>query len=310
MKKIINFLPFIGGFLFCFFSISVYAQDAYQPAPAQAIPEERYKVSPLYNGSTIGIDQKNVVKITIPLNATTHFVSPEPIDYVDISTPTVQGDLSSDKVFRLRPVSDVLHSGDKFTVTVVTKSFIVVYELTAEKNTDKYDAVNVIKIDPNDGILLNQSDILSQQQCFDLATQTLKRGRNIHNVQASAYGIHMWLNGVYTYGDYILLDVGMKVNTKIPFTMKEMRFKLIDRKQMKATVSQEIELQPYYSLYPYQDTKFNGTFRNFFVFNKFTYPTAKFFNIAISETNNAGNDGRHLEMNISYNQILKALNLQ
>ena len=312
MKKIFHFLlrksPLWGvGGLLSAFSFSAWSQQA--PIHLAQDTSYRYKTAPLPDGSTVGIDQQNVVKLSIPLNGTTHFVSPEPIDYVDISTPEVQGDLSSDNVFRIRPVADVLHSGDKFTITVVSKSFIVVYELTAQENADKYDAVNVIKVNPNDGILLNQSDILSRQQCFDLSTSVMNKGRNVHNVQASAYGIHMWLNGVYTFGDYILLDVNMSAKTKIPFTMKEMRFKLIDKKKLKATVSQDIELQPYYAMMPTENVSFKKRYRNFFIFNKFTFPTAKLFNISISETNNAGNDGRHLEMNISYDQILKAQNL-
>lgn len=275
--------------------------------PGQIAAQSSYKTETLPNGSNIGVNQHSVVKISVPLNTTTHFVSPEPIDYVDISTPAVQGDMSAENLFRIRPVSDVVKDGETFTVTIVTQSFITVYEVTARGNVNTSDAVHIVKINPNDGVLLNQSDVLSRQQCFDLSVDVLKRRRNVHNVSASADGMKLWLNGVYVFGDYILLDVKAKINSKLQYNIDNIRFKIVDKKQLKATVSQDIEITPYYTLYPIAGSIIYKKWRNFFVFKKFTYPSAKFLNIEMSEKQYSG---RKIELNIEYNQVLKATNLQ
>lgn len=266
----------------------------------------QYRTDKIYNGSNVGINQKNIQTLVVPLNTTTHFISPEPIEYVDISTPAVQGDMADDNVFRIRPVSDVVKDKERFTVTIVTKTFIIIYELIPVEEVNVYDAVHIVKVNPNEGVLLNQSDILSKQQCFDLSTMVLKKRRNIHNVNAHNQGMHIWLNGVYVYGNYILLDIEAKLKSKLQYGIDQMRFKIVDKKQLNATVNQDIEIFPYYTLNPIQTTV-SKHYRNFFVFQKFTYPSAKLLNYEITEQQYSG---RRIELNIEYNQILKALNLQ
>ena len=274
---------------------------------ANAQDNGNYKV---YNDQTqampTGIKQHTITKLTIPLYTTTHFLSPEPIDYVDISTPTVQGDLTADNLFRIRPVSDVINDGDIFTLTVVTKTFIIAYELTVSKNMVQPDVSHVVTINPNEGILLNQSDVMSKQQCFDLSTAVYKKKRKIRNVQAYSNGLFLHLNGAYVFGDYILLDLETVLKSKIPYSVENIRFKIIDNKQLKATVHQDIEVEPYYSLYPYRDITIGEHWRNIFVFKKFTYPTQKVLQIELTE---AQYSGRRIALEIPYNRILSAVQL-
>ena len=253
-----------------------------------------------------GITQHNIIRLTIPLHTTTHFVSPEPIDYVDISTPTVQGDLTEDNLFRIRPVSDVVKDGDIFTLTVVTKNFIIAYEVTVSKIADKPDVAHVITINPNEGILLNQSDVLSKQQCFDLSLAVYKKKKKIRNVRAYNNGLFLYLNGAYVFGDYILLDLEAILKSRIPYSIENVRFKITDKKQLKATVQQDIEIEPYYALYPYRDTQISDTWRNMFVFKKFTYPTQKVLQIELTEEQYSG---RNILLEIPYNRILSAIQL-
>src|SRR5665647_2587446 len=54
--------------------------------------------------NNVSIAEKNVNTATIPWNSTTHFVSPEPILYVDISSPNIQGDLPEKIFFVCAPI--------------------------------------------------------------------------------------------------------------------------------------------------------------------------------------------------------------
>lgn len=134
----------------------------------------------------VSITEKNINTATIPANVTVHFVSPEPIQYVDISSPDIQGDLPEKNIFRLRPDSDKIHPGDKFTITIVTPAYISVYKLTVadplSHDSSLNDGAYVISINPNDAVQVNQSDVLSNQQCFDLAIKAMKKKRSIFDI--------------------------------------------------------------------------------------------------------------------------------
>ena len=157
----------------------------------------------------VSIAEKNVNTATIPWNSTTHFVSPEPILYVDISSPNIQGDLPEKNIFRLRPDLDKVHPGDKFTITIVTLAYISVYKLTVadplSNDSARSNGAYVISVNPNDAVQVNQSDVLNNQQCFDLAIKSIEKKRNILDISTRAYGMKMYVANIYSIGDYILL---------------------------------------------------------------------------------------------------------
>ena len=262
----------------------------------------------LYNN--VSIDEKNVNTATIPSNATTHFVSPEPIQYVDISSPNVQGDLPEKNIFRLRPDSDKVHPGDKFTITIVTQSYISVYKLTVEDPLSNDSLLSngayVISINPNDAVQVNQSDVLNNQQCFDLCINALKRKRSIFNIDTKSYGMKMYVKNIYSIGDYIMIELEAKNNTRLQFDIDQIRFKIIDKHSVEATVSQDIELKPFYSLYRPDGKIITSRWRNFYIFKKFTYPTQKLLEIEMTEKQYSG---RRVDLKIEYNQILKSQQL-
>ncbi|HET7117138.1 MAG TPA: conjugative transposon protein TraN [Hanamia sp.] len=257
--------------------------------------------------SNISITEKNINTATIPSNATVHFVSPEPIEYVDISSPDIQGDLPEKNIFRLRPDADKIHPGDKFTVTIVTQGYISTYKLTiadplSNDNSLRYGAY-VISINPNDAVQVNQSDVLSNQQCFDLAIKAIKKKRSIYDINTRGYGMKMYVTNIYSIGDYIMVRLEVKNKTRLQFDIDQIRFKIIDKHTVKATISQDIELKPVYSLYETDGGIITNRFNNFYIFKKFTYPSQKLLEIELTEKQYSG---RRLNLKIEYNQILKS----
>jgi len=258
----------------------------------------------------VSITEKNINTVTIPANVTVHFVSPEPIQYVDISSPYIQGDLPEKNIFRLRPDANKIHPGDKFTATIVTQEYISVYKLTVADLLSNDSSVSneayVISVNPNDAVQVNQSDVLSNQQCFDLAIKAIKKKRSIFDIDTRGYGMKMYVSNIYSVGDYIMIRLAVKNATKLQFDIDQIRFKIIDKHKVKATVSQDIELKPVYSLYQSDDEIITDKFSNFFIFKKFTYPTQKLLEIEMTEKQYSG---RRLDLKIEYNQILKSQQL-
>lgn len=258
----------------------------------------------------VSITEKNINTVTIPANVTVHFVSPEPIEYVDISSPDIQGDLPEKNIFRLRPDSDKIHPGDKFTVTIVTLAYISVYKLMVadlqSNDSSLQNGAYVISVNPNDAVQVNQSDVLSNQQCFDLAIKAMQKKRSIFDINTRTYGMKMYVTNIYSVGDYVMIKLEVKNKTRLQFNIDQIRFKIIDKHQVKATISQDIELKPVYSLYQSDDKIITDKFCNFFIFKKFTYPAQKLLEIEMTEKQYSG---RRFDLKIEYNQILKSQRL-
>lgn len=260
--------------------------------------------------NNVSISEKNIITATIYPNTTTHFVSPEPIKYVDISSPDVQGDLPEKNIFRLRPDANKIHPGDHFTITIVTNSYISVYKLIVQdplSNDSFHNAGGyVISINPNDAVQLNQSGVLTNQQCFDLCVKALNRKRSIFNIDAKSYGMRMYVSNIYTIGDYIIMEIEAKNKTNLPFDIDQIRFKIVDKHRLKSAVSQDIELIPFYSFNNTDGKIITKKWRNFYVFKKFTYPTQKLFTIEMTEKQYSG---RKIDLMVNYNEILNASQL-
>ena len=271
-------------------------------ASAQQHRKESYTIM---NGN-VSIAEKNVINAIIPLNSTTHFVSPEPISYVDISSQDIQGDLTEKNVFRLRPDESKFQEGDAFTITIVTQSYISVYRLKVTAREKDSSGAYVISINPNDAVQLNQSAVLNNQQFFDLGIMAMKKNRSIYNIETKAYGMKIFVKNIYSVGDYIMLEVGAKNKTNLQFDIDQIRFKIIDKHTVKATVSQDIELQPLYSMNNDDGQIIYKEWSNFYIFKKFTYPTQKLFEIEMTENQYSG---RKINLKIEYNQILKSQQL-
>jgi conjugative transposon TraN protein len=260
--------------------------------------------------NNVAITEKNINTATIPPNATIHFVSPEPIEYVDISSPDIQGDLPEKNIFRLRPDAGKIHPGDKFMVTIVTQAYISVYKLTVSdplsNDSSLKNGTYVISVNPNDAVQVNQSDVLNNQQCFDLAIMAMKKKRCIFNVDTKGYGMKMYVTNIYSIGNYIMIKLEAKNRTTLQFDIDQIRFKIVDKHTVKATVSQDIELKPLYSLYQTDNEIITNKFSNFFIFKKFTYPTQKLLEIEMTEKQYSG---RRLSLKVEYNEILKSQQL-
>ncbi|MEO7213931.1 MAG: hypothetical protein ABIX36_14070 [Mucilaginibacter sp.] len=72
--------------------------------------------------------QDKLPVVYLPENLTIHFISPEPIQYVDISTKDLIGDLPIKNILRLK-LRDSLKSFTGSVVTVAGEKFIAQYRL-------------------------------------------------------------------------------------------------------------------------------------------------------------------------------------
>lgn len=125
--------------------------------------------------------------------------------------------------------------------------------------------------------------------------------RKFNQITSNANGMKAVVNNIYSIGDYFFIDYSLKNKTKIAYDIAELRVKLTDKKEVKATNSQTIELTPAFSLNLAK--KFKKNYRNVLVIPKLTFPDEKVLRLEISENQISG---RVITLTIEYEDILNA----
>jgi conjugative transposon TraN protein len=237
-----------------------------------------------------------------------HFISPEPIRYVDISTNDIVGDIPVDNVLRIKYFPDslihrpVAASVPSTVVTIVGQSFMAQYNMiyiSADQNSRLSTRIEIL---PEHMQPLESSGMtMTFLEMRTFAMEVIRQKRTYRNVAAKALGMTAWLNNVFSSGDYVFVDVSFKNSTRIKYDIDQLRFRIRDKRITKATNVQDLELKPVFALYhnPY----FQRRYRNVFVFPKFTYPGNKVLSIQMAEEQISG---RTVELNIDYSDLLNA----
>lgn len=244
-------------------------------------------------------------------SVSTHFVSKLNIDYTDLSTDDVVGDLPMANILRIKPIKESDNLG---FATVVGESFFLQFKL--EYSTD-LDLVhkhidldnpadfrvpepgsvieNSVKSYDNPNYSLNHTELEAYAKLLYLEKPSL------NNVVSKQYKMKLKLNNIWVVEDYIYFDYSVKNQANIPYNIDEMRYKIIDTKKVKATNSQDRMLVPDFS--SNNEAMFTEDHRNIVAFKKFTFPNDKSFIIEISENQISG---RKITLEMSYSDILLA----
>src|ERR1700742_4591448 len=149
-----------------------------------------------------GVAKSKLPIIYLPQNLSLHFISPEPIQYVDISEKNVVGDLPLKNVLRIK-LKDSVHTADA-VVTIAGEKFIAQYHVIRADSITARDAVTDIEIKPADTRPLEVAGIgLSQAQlkALSLSLFCKRPGKAIE--KAKAFGLKANLYHIYAAGDYL-----------------------------------------------------------------------------------------------------------
>ena len=242
-------------------------------------------------------------QLTVNENVTTVITASEPIRFVDISTDDIVGDQPINNTIRLKPKegAEVHEDGDIIAiVTVVTERYRSQYALVY--TTRLTEAVTDKQILPEERIPYhNPSVSMSTEDMTKYARNIWNSPARIRNVATKQHRMTIRLNNIYSVGEYFFLDFSIKNRTNIRFDIDEIRVKLSDKKQSKATNVQMIELTP--AMILDQSKRFSKGYRNVIVLKKMTFPNDKVLSIEISEKQISG---RNITLNIDYEDVLYA----
>lgn len=241
-------------------------------------------------------------KSTLYVNeeVTTHIIMPENIKLVDISTDKIVGNQCADNIVRLKPSGRLLDREIAGTVTVIGERHIVQFNVVYAKGPAK--AASIYNVRQDEMQQFTNPDVsMTYGDMSRLAWSIFTSKRNCYGISSKLYGIKAQVNNIYTVGDYFFIDFSLKNLSKIKYDIAEIRLKLMDKKEVKATNSQTIELTPVYTLN--HAKSFQKEYRNVLVLKKLTFPNEKKLRLEISEDQISG---RVSYIDINYKDILNA----
>ena len=249
--------------------------------------------------------RSNKEELYIRENITLHFNSPEPIQYVDISSEGLVGDLPLDNVFRIKmqeiSEADNMESKENLgVVTIVGQKFIAQYEV--QYASGNQDLPTLLEITPENMSPLGIGLVpLTQNELREFSMDAYKRKEDETGLYNSQYGITGNVNHIHTLEDYIFLDITYTNETNLKFDIDQIRFSVEDKKIAKATNVQAIEMEPVFTLF--EKENFKRKYRNIYVLEKFSFPNNKVLSIELTEKQLSG---RNLILEIDYFDLLSA----
>jgi conjugative transposon TraN protein len=234
-------------------------------------------------------------EVHLPISGDLHFLSPEPIQYVDISNKNIEGNLGLPNLLRLRFKKDSIWPDA--IITIAGEKFIAQYHLLPVESTEN----EMIAIQPGDTRPLDISSIGFSHPELRKMAYSLFCNTSSSKETVKAFGIKASLNHVYTAGDYLFLDVSYKNKTNLSYNIDDFRFTLDDKKVTKATNIQSVVIKPELALF--EIPQFDKFYRNIFVLKKLSYPGSKVLTIGLSEKQISG---RIINLAIPYKDVLQA----
>lgn len=254
------------------------------------------------------------IEITEGINL--HIISPEPIQYVDLSTEKLTGDLPTTNIARIKITdsqtseekdkkkkSNIFFNGDQVgIISVVGQSFIAQYK-AVYRNSENLNTITNIHIQP-EAMQPIEFDkmVFSNLELRRFAMRIIQKKSVTNPIREEKnLKLSFQLNNVYVISDYIFLDMTFRNNSNLSYDIEALKFSIEDKKIHKATNNQSIEMTPLFQLNLQKHFKKN--FRNIYVFKKFTYPNSKVMMIRLIEEQLSG---RTIEMKVNYSDILKA----
>lgn len=228
---------------------------------------------------------------------TLHFLSPEPIQYADISSKALDGDLPLKNLLRIK-LKDSVRSFSGAVVTITGEKFIAQYRIMPSDSI-VCSRVNIL---PPDMQALDISGIgLSQLQLRKICLDLFTRNPGKKATSGSAYGITGQVSGIYGLDDYLFLDLSFFNRTNLKYTIEDLRFAIVDKKVTKATNIQSVPVEPVFTLL--QAPVFDKHYRNIIVLRKMSFPDSKILEIVLREQQLSG---RVIELKLPYRALLHA----
>jgi len=222
------------------------------------------------------------------------------VKMADLSTRKIVGNQCADNMLRIKPAERLYDNELAGTVTLIGERHMIQLNVVYTSHLDKVSTI--YEIDGRDlNEYTNREVSMSEKDMARYAWNIYNTKKKFYNIAKNTYGIHAQINNIYAIDNYFFIDFSLYNKTKIKYDVDDIRLKLTDKKQGKATNSQTIELTPVWVLN--KAKSFQKGYRNIIVIDKLTFPNEKILRLEISERQISG---RAISLPIEYADVLHA----
>ena len=175
------------------------------------------------------------IEITEGVNL--HIISPEPIQYVDLSTQKLTGDLPTTNIARIKitdqPETDSKDQSKKMhpfsngnqigVISVVGQSFIAQYK-AIYRNCENLNTVTNIHIQPEHMQPIEfDKMVFSNLELRKFAMDIIQKKSDKNPIREEKnLKLNVQLNNVYVISDYIFLDMTFKNNSNLSYDIEDL----------------------------------------------------------------------------------------
>jgi len=246
--------------------------------------------------------------IFITTSKTTSIVFSQAIRYIDRGTNDIL-------VQQVKAAENILlvKAGKKnfceTNLSVVTgdgrlHSFKVLYDSMPKLWVYNYPKVDTSNKSPGNEIIFNDEDI-NVASISTYATGILDNDRKLYGIRDKKWGMQLRIDGIYIKENVLFFHLSLQNNSRVDYDIDFIRMYIRDRKKLKRTASQELEMSALKVAGNTHLVKARNKAAIVLSVPKFTIPDAKYFAIEMMEQNG----GRHLFLKIGNKVIVQAQTL-
>jgi conjugative transposon TraN protein len=269
-----------------------------------------------YDGLTKKVPYRQMIPpygLEVTFNKTTHILFPAPIRYVDLGNEKIVAAVAGDAENVLRVKSAEEYFNGETNLSIITDNgsyytFNVKYakepeKLSIEMQDFTHDGSAVNR--PNNSLEIFLKELNNESpQLVRLIMKSIHSNnyRVVKHIGARGFGVQFLLKGVYSYGGMLYFHTEIKNSSPVSYNIDYLTFKIVDRKLVQRTTTQEMVLKPVRAHNYIVSVGAKKTECTVFAIPVFTIMDEKVLTVVLHEKNG----GRHLTFEVENSDLIRA----
>jgi conjugative transposon TraN protein len=243
----------------------------------------------------------NPYNLAITFNKTTNLVFPYAIKSVDKGSRDVlvQKAIGVENILQVKAAKQGFPETDLTVVTADGSVYSYLLNYTDTPTSLSLVMINKIIIPKPLAVFAKDA---TNDEIQDNARLVSGKNRLIKRLDDESFGVKMDVKGLYIHKDVLYFEVELQNNSTINYDVQLLRFFIVDRKKVKRTASQEVDISPLLIWGGAEHIPANSTQTISIALPKFTIPDKKYLSVQLMEQNG----GRNLALRIKNKLLMSA----
>ncbi len=246
----------------------------------------------------------NPYSLAITFNKTTNLVFPYAVKSVDKGSRDVlvQKAIGVENILQLKAAKQGFPETDLTVVTADGSVYSYLLSYTDTPSSLSLVMTNNIVVPKPLAVFAKDA---TNDEIQDNARLVSGKNRVIKKLKDESFGIKLDVKGLYIHKDVLYFQIELQNNSNINYDLQLLRFFIVDRKKVKRTASQEVDMTPLFIWGNAEQIPGNSTQTVVVALPKFTIPDKKYLSMQLMEKDG----GRDLSLKISNKSLMRSQTL-